>query len=604
MDSIRPDLAGAAWFNEEWCGEVLDRVPEAFDRACDRWRTLYRAAVRQQAVQNRVVLDAARSAGDKQKARMLRAEAEQQIGLLAQSQNVMEADFYTYRYLASEGFLPGYSFPRLPLSAYVPARRRRTGRDEFISRPRFLAISEFGPRSFLYHEGARYRIDRVIMPLRRDPELVALQSAKICEACGYLHPIADGPGPDNCEQCDALLPKTERSLFRLENVSTRRVDRINSDEEERVRFGYEIRTVLRFAEHAGERMERRAEATAADGAVLARLAYGPAATLWRINRGWSRRGADTAPGFTLDIERGYWGRNDQDEQDQDSPMSERTARVMPYVEDHRNALLFEPALPVGDGAERFMPTLQAALKNALLATCQLEEDELAAEPLPSADDRRKILLYEAAEGGAGVLRRLVEDPQALGSLATEALRILHYDPETGADLRRAPRAREDCEAACYDCLMSYTNQPDHRLLDRAVVKDALLALRAAGVQASAGPRSRREHFEWLSRQCGSGLERRWLEFMLGHDLALPTSAQPLVAECSTRPDFLYADHQTAIYVDGPPHDDPRRAERDAGQTTCMEDHGYMVIRFGHHDDWAAIVRRYPSVFGGSLSSRF
>lgn len=597
VESIRPDLAGAVWFTEKWCGEVLDRVPEAFDRACDRWRTLYRAAVRQQAAQNRVVLDASRSAGDKQKARALRAEAEQQIGLLAQSQNVMEADFYTYRYLASEGFLPGYSFPRLPLSAYVPARRSRTGRDEFISRPRFLAISEFGPRSFLYHEGARYRIDRVIMPLRQDPELVALQSAKICEACGYLHPIVDGPGPDNCEQCDALLPKTERSLFRLENVSTRRVDRINSDEEERVRFGYEIRTVLRFAEHAGERMERRAEATAADGSVLARLAYGPAATLWRINRGWSRRGADTAPGFTLDIERGYWGRNDQDEQDQDSPMSERTARVMPYVEDHRNALLFEPAIPEGEGAERFMPTLQAALKNALLATCQLEEDELAAEPLPSADNRRKILFYEAAEGGAGVLRRLVEDPQSLGSLATEALRILHYDPETGADLRRAPRAREDCEAACYDCLMSYTNQPDHRLLDRAVVKDALLLLRAAGVQASAGPRSRREHFEWLSRQCGSGLERRWLDFMHGHDLALPTSAQPLVAECSTRPDFLYADHQTAIYVDGPPHDDARRAERDAGQTTCMEDHGYMVIRFGHHDDWAAIVRRYPSVFG-------
>ena len=29
----------------------------------------------------------------------------------------------------------------------------------------------------------------------------------------------------------------------------------------------------------------------------------------------------------------------------------------------------------------------------------------------------------------------------------------------------------------------------------------------------------------------------------------------------------------------------------------MEDHGYMVVRFGNHDDWAAIVRKYPSVFG-------
>jgi hypothetical protein len=26
------------------------------------------------------------------------------------------------------------------------------------------------------------------------------------------------------------------------------------------------------------------------------------------------------------------------------------------------------------------------------------------------------------------------------------------------DLRRAPNAREDCEAACYDCLLSYTDQ--------------------------------------------------------------------------------------------------------------------------------------------------
>ena len=32
------------------------------------------------------------------------------------------SDFYTYRYLATEGFLPGYNFPRLPLYAFVPAR--------------------------------------------------------------------------------------------------------------------------------------------------------------------------------------------------------------------------------------------------------------------------------------------------------------------------------------------------------------------------------------------------------------------------------------------------------------------------------------------------
>ena len=49
-------------------------------------------------------------------------------------------------------------------------------------------------------------------------------------------------------------------------------------------------------------------------------------------------------------------------------------------------------------------------------------------------------------------------------------------PMTGTDLRRGPLAREDCEAACYDCLMSYSNQLDHALLDRQAILPILLRL--------------------------------------------------------------------------------------------------------------------------------
>jgi hypothetical protein len=479
----------------------------------------------------------------------------------------------------------------------VPARRQRSGKDEYISRPRFLAISEFGPRSLLYHEGARYRIEKVILPLRGDADVLATQSAKVCTHCGYLHEVGPADTMNVCDMCGTALPFAERRLFRMENVSTRRIDRINSDEEERSRFGYNVRTAIRFAERSGQRTERRAEIKAADGSGLARLAYGPAATLWRINQGWARKGKDSEPGFLLDIERGYWASNPRDEEDRDSPLGQRTVRVLPYVEDHRNALLFEPlSVPAGDDAQ-FMPTLQAALKNSILAVFQLEEDELAAEPLPSLEDRRKILLYESAEGGAGVLRRLVEEPEAVRQMARKALELLHFDPDTGDDRRHAPMAREDCEAACYGCLMTYTNQPDHRKLDRTVVRDVLMALRTCQVETAPSARSRREHLEWLSGQCGSELERKWLSFVFDNDLGLPTAAQTLVQECQTRPDFLYGDHQTAVYVDGPPHDNPDRVQRDASQTACMENRGYTVIRFGHHDDWTALVRRYPSVFG-------
>ena len=80
-------------------------------------------------------------------------------------------------------------------------------------------------------------------------------------------------------------------------------------------------------------------------------------------------------------------------------------------------------------------------------TYQLEDGELAAEPLPNADTRRLILLYESSEGGAGILRQLVEDPRALARVAREALQICHFDPNTGEDLIRAPSTREDCGAA-------------------------------------------------------------------------------------------------------------------------------------------------------------
>jgi very-short-patch-repair endonuclease len=93
------------------------------------------------------------------------------------------------------------------------------------------------------------------------------------------------------------------------------------------------------------------------------------------------------------------------------------------------------------------------------------------------------------------------------------------------------------------------------------------------------------------------LERRWLDFLEARHLRLPSHAQYLVDGCRTCPDFFYVDYQTAIYIDGPPHDFPQRMQRDADKTETMEDAGFSVIRFHHHDNWEATIARYPHVFG-------
>jgi ATP-dependent helicase YprA (DUF1998 family)/very-short-patch-repair endonuclease len=597
LSTIESDLQNADWHSPTWLEGVFNQIPLQFNQACERWRNLYRAAKGQQKAQQRIIDDMTRSADDRSQARHLRQEAESQLELLTDSQNLVQSDFYSYRYFASEGFLPGYSFPRLPLSAYIPGRRIKGKDDEFLSRPRFLAISEFGPRSIIYHEGSRYIINKVNLPLSEAGEGLATQRAKQCPICGYFHPITTADGPDRCERCNALLDPPLVNLFRLQNVSTRRRDRINSDEEERMRQGYELCTAVRF--HQRQSGEPAAHTARLDsgGKLLATLTYSGTATLWRINMGWRRRANRSQLGFMLDIERGYWAKQSEEESadaDPDDPMSVRTMRVIPYVEDTKNCLLFEPAEKLEPAQ---MASLQAALKAAIQVTYQLEDDELAAEPLPSIDDRKLIMFYEAAEGGAGVLRRLLDTPQAFADIACQALQLCHFDPETGEDLRRAPNAREDCEAACYDCLMSYYNQIDHRLLDRQSIKDVLMELADSIAQVSPMVVSRAEHLQHLRNLCQSDLERSWLDYLEEHQCNLPSHAQKLIEACSTRPDFLYEKDCVAIYVDGYHHLFEERRQRDIAQTECMEDIGYTVVRFGILDDWDHVISEYPSIFG-------
>jgi ATP-dependent helicase YprA (DUF1998 family) len=233
LGMLLDELAQATWYHEGWLDAVLDQVASAFGRTLNRWRDLYRAALHQAQSQDRIIRDASRSAVDKKQAERLRAEAETQLRLLTEVENTAQADFYSYRYFASEGFLPGYNFPRLPISAYIPGRRTRQ-RDEFLSRPRFLAISEFGPRSIVYHEGSRYIINKVILPVCEDDGHGNVQTgrAKLCGHCGYLHPLTTDAGADLCERCGTLLGAPLHALFKMQNVSARRRDKINSDEED------------------------------------------------------------------------------------------------------------------------------------------------------------------------------------------------------------------------------------------------------------------------------------------------------------------------------------------------------------------------------------
>jgi very-short-patch-repair endonuclease len=552
------------------------------------------------------------SARERREAKQRYDEAARQQTLLLADNSSQNTDFYTYRYLASQGFLPGYNFPRLPLMAYVPASRSRKGRENFLTRSRFLALAEFGPFSLIYHEGSQYQVFKAILNI--NPEQItegaalATGVARICPACGYGH-FRDQLESERCIACDASLDDDVRvsRLYRIENVSTRRVERITADQEDRIRQGYDMQTTLQYATENG-RLQRESLEILDANDVLFDLQYGPAATVWRMNLGWRRRREQSVFGFFIDPMTGRWvgdpglsGTGADKEQPKEE--SVQAERIVPFVEDRKNVLILRPR---GVLDEATLVTLQYAIKRGIESVFQLEESELIAEPLPRRDDRKAILFYEGAEGGAGVLSRLAAEPEALRRVAERALEICHFQrPEAGWDgisLESTQEVDTDgkpiCEAGCYRCLLSYYNQPDHDLIDRLDKEHDGLAPNLLVRLTRATLRRVEEQADGLARLSGSNLERAWLETIEAAGLRKPDRAQVDLTDFGVRPDFVYDDYQALVFIDGPHHDQERQQELDQAKTRQLEDAGYIVIRFpADRESWRPLFDEFQDVFG-------
>lgn len=599
---------GAHWYTATWLPSATSGAMRRLDASFNRWRDMFRAAESQMNRANQIIENAASTHKERDRAKARYDEAYKQRNLLLQAKPSINSDFYTYRYLASEGFLPGYNFPRLPLMAYIPGRREQRQRESFLSRPRFIGLSEFGPQSIIYHEGSTYRVGRAILSIQdtsgvTTSERLPMKELLTCPECGYGH-LGEQAEFELCVSCEAPLADKEKidNLFQIDQVSTRRAQRITSDEEERQRQGYEMVTAHRFASEGGKQRVETARFEECPTTLL-ELKYGPAATLWRINLGWTRRKKKTIFGFNIDVNTGEWSKDPQapnDDENDNLGDGKTVQRVTPYVHDTRNTLIVDP---VGDLSLETITSLQYALKRAIEQEFELEESELAAEPLPEHKIRKQILLYEASEGGAGVLGRLASETGALNRVAKRALQICHFESESGhwdgpEDLRNV---ETECEAGCYRCLLSYYNQRDHKLINRKNrdLLTLLCRLTQAVRTSHQTPQGVAETFEELMNATGSELERDWLCYLRDHGYHLPDRAQPdLVAEFGTRPDFAYSKHQSLIFIDGPHHRDAKRRGIDSRQTERLETGGYTVIRFSERrESWEERIREFTWVFG-------
>lgn len=584
LATCKTDLDEAGWYAKEWIESVLRRAPEEFDKAFERWRELYKSADRQWQEANEVLRHPVKDKSQREKAESQRREAERQKNLLCNLGTTHEeSDFYPYRYLASEGFLPGYNFPRLPIRAYIP---RKDG--EFISRPRFLGLTEFGPRNIIYHEGAKYEVQKLIIP---PGGLYSKQiRGKVCKICGYFQKEAS---VDLCENCNTRLDGTTSEvlpLLELSNVRTWRRERITSDEEERRRLGYEVTTQFRFAPSLGGQ-RRILEAIVQDenNSPFMRLVYAPTAELYRINHGWRNR---REKGFLIDMESGNWLKAaDFDEEEYEPvPTSGRPQIVRLFVRDYHNLLLLYPLASMHIQDEDLLASLQYSLQRGIEQLFQVEESEISSERIGSGANRA-ILFWEASEGGVGVLRRLVGEQDAISQIALAALERCHFHPETFADLK------SDCFRACYECLLSYGNQRDYPRLNRNIIKEILIMLSKAKVLASKSGRSYDDHYRWLRSltDSRSELERKFIDYLYQTKRRLPDDAQKFLKDYFCNPDFFY-EPNVCVFCDGSIHDEPNQKEKDRLTRQELKNLGYRVIVIRYDKDLEEQIRQYPDVF--------
>jgi superfamily II DNA/RNA helicase len=567
------DLQQASWYSLYWLQSTIENALNTFDRKCDRWRELYREAVKQRDAA-RLTIDRSHAGHvnqeERDNAKAQEREAQRQIDLLIgykQGNNNHQFEFYPYRYFAAEGFLPGFNFPRLPVRAYIPTNDG----GEFISRLRVVALREFAPSNIIYYEGSKFMAFKTKIPVGGIDS--QYKRVTVCFNCGYFH---EGNFTDNCENCGAQikpdksqnLPKLSRVLA-MDTILTRRRERITCDEEERLKYGYNITTHFRYASGKKE----SATVLAADNTPIFKLNYGATANIWHINRGLKKSVEER--GFKLDTKTGIWG-----DSKTNPPSDSLHTEINLMVDGTCNILVVEPLDVPQENREAFIASLQYTLEAAIQAVYKLEPDELDSERL---GEGKYLLFWEAAEGGAGVLSQLLQQPDAFERIARTALDICHF-----------LQPKDTCVQACYECLLSYRNQFDHPLINRHLIKPLLDALQGSTVEISGV--SREEQYQNLLSQTDSNsdFERVVLEEIYQRGYKLPDTAQKFIPEASCKPDFVYEQEAIAIFCDGSVHDSPEQKRQDQIQRDNLKyNTAYQVLTLRYDQNWREKLNILP-----------
>jgi hypothetical protein len=154
----------------------------------------------------------------------------------------------------------------------------------------------------------------------------------------------------------------------------------------------------------------------------------------------------------------------------------------------------------------------------------------------------------------------------------------------------AGHAAAPCEAGCYQCLLSYYNQPDHEIINRRN-PEAVTFLAALANSTVQPLRPVVEPAKTASGDASTPIEE-WLSALSRHGLRQPDQVNLPINGGEATADALYQTARALVFL-APPS---------SAVSAYAQDRGFTVITFPPDATaWPEVFAAHPSIFGNPSS---
>ena len=461
---------------------------------------------------------------------------------------------YTLSYLARKGLLPGYALFRdsVTASCINPLMN--------LSRNVQQAIREFTPANLIYANGNEFKVSRLdfYRLQAQDPQF---STSRLIAEMKF--------DPESGRLIDAASKSTIGGAVDWHQVRSLRLVDVSLDDAGQINDQNDYRFRVSFLEHVIPLGRHEEGYYGTVGSIDYRFLHEERLRL--VNLGPKRFGDAVPPGKAFSgfpICSVCGGVR--------SPFQSQ-AEIEDFIERHRTSCGNEPewftlhsevvsdTLRIGPFEEDGLAVniIESVLLGAT-EVLELNNQELEYSILKDENGLETCLLYDPAPGGSGFLKLIMEYWEDIIDRAVDILSTC------------------ECEIACYGCLLSYSNQHYHDLLDKNRAVEFFRANRSGFNKIGEIPPVIDSSASHLTAQ-ESRAEERFLAMLVERGFPPPDSDQyriNLGGSSYTVADFAYTDFKVAIYIDGLSrnlHGDPGNKVKDRRLRAVLVEKGWKPL---------------------------